>query len=196
MTRLAQKNRLDRLELERANDPRVQARLAAERRAQRDYETKVQLVECFPQELQRAVIDRLVQHQKLRHIRDGIWDLWMRILNQTWEPKPLPREVAEVFLAEPRATAWNRCLACDIPLPTRSGYWLDTRDGRWWQDSQHYFADCPVCHGPIVTYIQHKPVEYRHWAPLRPAPPFVFLDEAPTDDEVKHYQRAYCETVS
>lgn len=109
----------------------------------------------------------------------GFFELLICIKNGSWKPQKIPVAVAEVWLDDHKATPWLRCKACQLLLPKRRGFWLNTQTGAWWQGAMKYFADCPSCHGEIGPRGEDASFEYWKWQPLRPEPPWEFLDEAP-----------------
>ena len=112
---------------------------------------------------------------------DGLREMEICLYNETWEGQPVPLEVAEVYFNDPKATPWLRCSKCQLLLPTRRGFWHNTQTGGWWQSKMRYFEKCPGCGGKIVprgqdlSWIENSPF------PVRPVPPWEFLDDSPPE---------------
>jgi hypothetical protein len=159
-----------------AQDPVRLLEQAAERRRERDLEELSQLLAAFPKECLPRVLERL----KVRvSAFDGIHELRICLGNGTWKAQPIPFEVAEVYLDEPKATPWLRCIQCQLLLPKRSGFWHNTQTGGWWQSYLYFFEACPGCGGEIVNRGTGAPLYRSPDFPLRPVPPWEFLDDSP-----------------
>ncbi|MGC3971108.1 MAG: hypothetical protein QM775_28360 [Pirellulales bacterium] len=166
------------LEALRSKDPELLAEEAAQQRWERDLAAWKQLIQAFPKKYFSKLLKRMADDDAPL---DGIQQLQICIYNETWIPQPVPPEVAEVYVNEPKAVPWLRCQDCQLLLPVRSGFWRNTQSGHWCQGNQRYFADCPACHGEIAPRGQNLSFEYWRWQPLRPTELWEFLDEAPLE---------------
>lgn len=140
-------------------------------RYERERALRVRFIRFFPKQCRPQLLERLKMPGT-----DGLQQLMICLSNGIWEGQPLPHEVAEVYLNDPKATPWLRCSQCELVLPKRSGFWHNTNNGKWWQSCMRYFAKCPGCQGKIVPRGQDLSWRENSPFPVQPVPPWEFLD--------------------
>jgi len=142
-------------------------------------QARIDLIKAFPPEYRKQLIRQLRENEDRD---DGIHELLIHLQNGVWEsPSKIPAAAAEVYLTEPKATPWLRCKACRVLLPTRSGFWIKENVDGFWQGNLRYFQECPGCGGQIIHRGTEKPVEFPATLPLRPEPPWSFVDDVGTE---------------
>ncbi|HQR43884.1 MAG TPA: hypothetical protein PLX97_14415 [Gemmatales bacterium] len=177
MALASRQRRLTELEQLYAQDPVRLEEESALYRVEKERAVTLKLMECFPKECRSLVVKRLARPEPRI---DGLHDLKSCLANGTWEGQPVPFEVAEVYLQDPKAIPWLQCSQCQLLLPKRAGFWHNTENGAWWQSCMRYFAHCPGCQGEIVPRGEDRSWHAQSPFPLRPEPPWEFLDEPPS----------------
>lgn len=164
------------LELAVAHDPVLNAKAHQERMAQQRRQALKTLFVAFPAEHRKLLLEKLASEEPKYQ---GLHELLIYIQNGVFEPSTIPSEAAEVYLSDERATPWIRCKVCRVLLPYRSGFWIKAGTPSFWQASMHYFKECPGCGGQLIHRGTEKPVEISTYFPLRPEPPWEFVNEPP-----------------
>lgn len=148
---------------------------AAQQRQERWHQGMLRLVEAFPSSTHEQLVECLSTEGY-----QGLRTLVSYVMNGVWQGQSFPLEVASIYLHEPQATPGLRCLSCHLLLPYRRGFWRNTTTRQWWQAPLTYFETCPACQGRIGYALNDDPFSRSAWLPVRPAPPWEFLDELPT----------------
>ena len=172
----ARHRRLSELEHQVANDPARLREESAARREQEESDLITELYGVFPPQWQEQF---LAMYESDQEITEGIKDLLNCMRHGIWKAQEIPAPVAEVWLTDAKATPWLRCSQCQLLLPIRRGFWRNTQTGGWWQSCMRYFARCPGCQGEIVPRGEDRSWYPNAPFPLRPEPPWEFLDKSP-----------------
>lgn len=146
------------------------------RREQQEADLISALYEVFPPELQEQFQTMLASEGGFY---EGIKDLLRCMHHGMWKAQMIPSAVAEVWLTDSKAIPWLRCSQCQLLLPIRSGFWRNTQTGGWWQSCMRYFKECPACQGEIVPRGEDRSWNPNAPFPVRPEPPWEFLDQSP-----------------
>lgn len=160
--------RVRALESQLQNDPEY---LAEQRTLQREVKRRQELLEfirLFPRACRKSVLLQQLDDS------EALIQLFSCMLSRQWSSLPIPLEVAQVYLEDPKASPYQRCLECGLLLPLRWGIWRNTITKVWWQAPLRYFALCPACGGAIGSRHEGKPYHFPY-VPYRVVPPWEFL---------------------
>jgi hypothetical protein len=159
-----------------AQDPAHLREVALEQRRKAETQALTTLCWALPTQVHPQYIE-WVENPEVHNT--GIDELFSCLMNGVWKAQKIPLAVAEVYFSDPKATPWLRCSQCQLLLPKRRGFWHNTQTGGWWQSCMRYFQKCPGCQGEIVPRGEDRSWQPVSPFPLRPVPPWEFLDEQP-----------------
>lgn len=154
------------------NDPEyVTEQNAIQREVDRRQEL-LEFIRLIPRACRKSV---LMQFQS----NDGLRQVFSCMQSRHWPAVPIPLEVIQVYLDDPKASPYQRCIQCHLLLPIRWGIWRNSITKLWWQAPIRYFTLCPACGGTIGSRHEGKPYIYPY-VPVRVEPPWEFYEDSMT----------------